>query len=57
MPKWYAEVGEKIVQTMIIQSILPYVTLCSGFAIPWLKRKLDRSFGDDLYKTKKTSMA
>lgn len=57
MPLWYVNVGEKVVQTMVIQSILPYVGLCTGFAIPWLKRKIDRSFGDDVYNTKKTSMA
>lgn len=57
MPLWYVNVGEKIVQTMIINSILPYVGLTTGFLIPWLKRKMDRRFGDDLYDTKKTSMA
>jgi hypothetical protein len=57
MPDWYSNVGYKIVQTMIINSIMPYVGLCTGFAIPWLKRKLDRKFKDDIYITKKTSMA
>lgn len=57
MPLWYVNVGEKVVQTMIINSILPYVGLTTAFVIPWLKRKIDRKFGDDLYTTKKTSMA
>jgi len=37
MPRWYSQVGMKIVQTMIINSILPYVTLCTGFVIPAIK--------------------
>jgi hypothetical protein len=28
-----------------------------GFVKPWLLRKLDKSFSNDIYKTKKTSMA
>jgi len=43
-PQWYADVGFKIVQTMIIQSIIPYVTLISGFAIPYLMRLYDSKF-------------
>lgn len=57
MPLWYVNVGEKVVQTMIINSILPYVGLTTAFVIPWLKRKMDRKFSDDIYTTKKTSMA
>lgn len=56
-PAWYSDVGMKILQTMIVNSIMPYVTLVTGFAIPWVKRKLDRKFGNDPYVTKKTSMA
>lgn len=43
-------------QTMLINSFMPYVTLCSAFAVPWLKRKMDRKFTNDPYITKKTSM-
>jgi len=57
MPDWYAEVGAKIVQTMLINSILPYVGLTTGFLIPMIKRGLDRKFSGNPYKTKKTSMA
>jgi len=57
MPRWYPEVGMKIVQTMMINSILPYAGLTAGWAVPALKRKLDRGWGSDVYKTKKTSMA
>lgn len=57
MPEWYAEVGAKIVQTMLINSILPYVGLTTGFLIPMIKRGLDRKFSGNPYKTKKTSMA
>lgn len=47
----------KIVQTMMINSILPYVGLVTAFLIPEIKRALDRKFSKDIYKTKKTSMA
>lgn len=57
MPVWYAEVGAKIVQTMLINSILPYVGLVTGFMIPYAKRLLDSKFTGNPYKTKKTSMA
>ena len=57
MPDWYADVGAKIVQTMLINSILPYVGLVTGFLIPWVKKGLDNKFSGNPYKTKKTSMA
>jgi len=50
-------VGFLIVKTMIINSILPYVGLVTAFLIPALKRKMDRKWGNDIYVTKKTSMA
>jgi len=56
-PDWYVTVGGKIVQTMIINSIMPFVGLATSFIIPGLKRKMDRKFGSDEYVTKKTSMA
>lgn len=43
---------------MIINSILPYVGLCTAFAIPWVKRFiLDKKCKKDQYATKKSSMA
>jgi len=42
---------------MLINSILPYVGLVSGFAVPKLKRLLDNKFSGNPYITKKTSMA
>mmetsp|Transcript_5223 Transcript_5223/g.8085 ORF Transcript_5223/g.8085 Transcript_5223/m.8085 type:complete len:884 (-) Transcript_5223:266-2917(-) len=57
MPAWYADVGQKITQTMLINSILPYVTLTTSFIIPKIKRALDNKFSGNPYKTKKTSMA
>lgn len=42
---------------MIINSIMPYVALCTAFAVPAIKRALDNGFSGDVYKTKKTSMA
>lgn len=56
-PDWYADVGQKLFQTMIIQSILPYVTLTTGFIIPRLKAYLDNDFTGDVYKTKTTGLA
>ena len=41
----------------MINSILPYIGVVKGWIIPALKRKMDRSFGTDVYQTKKTSMA
>ena len=57
MPQWYASVGDKIVNTMLINSILPYVGLVTGFLIPKLKRLLDNKFSGDPYRTKKNAMA
>jgi len=57
MPEWYRIVGFLIVKTMIINSMMPYIGLCTAFAIPALKRWMDRGFSNDIYKTKKTSMA
>lgn len=57
MPNWYAEVGAKIVDTMLINSILPYVGLVTGFLIPKVKRLLDSKFTGNPYITKKTSMS
>lgn len=42
---------------MLINAILPYVGLTTGFLIPMIKRGLDRKFSGNPYKTKKTSMA
>lgn len=56
MPQWYVDVGYKIVQTMLIQSIMPYVTLTTSFVIPMLMRGLDSKFSFNPYKTKKTAM-
>ena len=36
-PEWYQNVGEKIVQTMLIQSLLPYSALTTGMVIPAIK--------------------
>ena len=56
-PEWYADVGQKLFQTMMIQSFLPYVKLTTGFVIPRLKALLDNDFTGDVYKTKCTALA
>lgn len=54
VPLWYSEVGAKILQTMIINSIMPYVTLATSCIIPKVMIMRDSK---DPHKTKKTSMA
>ena len=54
VPDWYGNVGSQIVRTMLINSIMPYVSLATTILIPLIKRMLDNK---DPYKTKKTSMA
>lgn len=53
MPLWYKDVGAKIVKTMIINCIMPYITLGTCVCVPKIKQWLDGGH----YKTKKTSMA
>ena len=54
MPLWYTEVGNKIVKTMMINSMMPYITLGTAIAAQKVPIWLD---GGDRYKTKATSMA
>jgi hypothetical protein len=57
VPMWYSDVGYQILQTMLINAIKPPIMVAlTGWAIPALKRWLDRSRTMDEYKTKKTSM-
>jgi len=56
-PNWYANVGELLVETMLIQACLPYLTVIVGMGKPWLMRRLDNSFTNDPYKTKQTAMS
>lgn len=56
MPQWYVEVGYKIVQTMLINAIVPYVGIVTGLLIPKLKKAYDNKFTGDLYTTRKTGM-
>jgi hypothetical protein len=49
-------VGFLIFKTMCINAFMPFVGLGTGWAIPLLKRKMDMKWGNDRYKTKKTSM-
>jgi hypothetical protein len=36
-PEWYASVGGKVVETMIINAMLPYVGLVAGAMVPKVK--------------------
>lgn len=42
---------------MIINSLLPYVSVLSTWAPKFLLRMIDRKFSSDIYVTKKTSIA
>ena len=57
MPAWYSNVGLKIVTTMIINAIMPFVALATTFIVPALKRFVDRKFSSDIYTSRKTSFA
>lgn len=37
MPAWYADVGQKITQTLLIQAIMPYIMLVVAILVPKLK--------------------
>jgi len=41
---------------MLINSILPWVTLVSGAVVPKIKQAIDQRFSGDVYKTKMTGM-
>jgi hypothetical protein len=57
LPLWYVGVGYKIVQTMIINAIFPFVEFGVAYFRQWAFRILDRGISaKDTYKTKKTNM-
>ena len=37
VPDWYGAVGDQLVKTMIINSIMPYVSLATTMLIPKVK--------------------
>jgi len=57
MPMWYGIVGNLIVKTMFINSLMPYAGLVTMLLIPWLKQKIDRRCRKSIYATKSTSMS
>lgn len=56
MPEWYTDVGLKICQAMVINSVMPYVGVATSIIVPMLIQKLDNGFTDDIYKTKQSSL-
>ena len=54
-PDWYDDVGAKITQTMLINSVMPYVNVVSAVLVPKIKMYIDSR--GNIYNTKKTSMA
>lgn len=55
-PDWFQDVGLKILQTMIINCVMPYVNVVVAFLVPNLLRYLDNGFTGNPYNTKKTSI-
>ena len=57
LPLWYVGVGYKMVQTMIVNALFPFIELGIAFTKLWVFRRLDRGWSiNDTYKTKKTNM-
>jgi hypothetical protein len=57
LPLWYVGVGYKIVQTMIVSAIFPFVEFGIAYFKLFVFRVLDRGLtSKDSYKTKKTNM-
>lgn len=54
MPEWYIQVGYKIIQTQVVQSLVPYVTLVALFIFLYSKRAWDSKFTMDEYVTRST---
>mmetsp|Transcript_16102 Transcript_16102/g.25011 ORF Transcript_16102/g.25011 Transcript_16102/m.25011 type:complete len:86 (-) Transcript_16102:1104-1361(-) len=55
-PDWYTDVGLKILQTMLINAIMPLVQVVVSFIVPMIKQKLDNKFTDNPYVTRQSSM-
>lgn len=53
---WYTTVGYKLTQTMLINAFFPFVEFGIAYSKSWVFRRMDRSWTNDTYKTKKTSM-
>lgn len=56
MPQWYLDVGLKILQTMVINSIMPIVNTCVAVIVPIVKQRIDNGNTGDPYNTKCTSI-
>lgn len=55
-PQWYVDVGFKLVQTQIINCVVPYCTTMGvGVVVPKLKQWLDTGKTMNHFKTKKTT--
>jgi hypothetical protein len=53
---WYKDVGAIIIKTMAIASIMPVVEFFISYGTKTAFRMLDRSFGKDVFKSKKKSI-
>lgn len=55
-PLWFDNVGYLMVYTMGLNMVMAPGMMPVGWMTQWLFRKMDRSWTDDIYKTKQTSM-
>lgn len=56
LPLWYTAVGYKLTQTMIINSVFPAIEFGIAYSKLTVFRLMDRKWGSDTYKTKKSNM-
>ena len=54
--KWYNEIGPLLIQTMLIQSIMPIVMFLVSYLTQKIFELLDRGFTCNRYKTKKKTI-
>ena len=55
-PMWYVVVGFQLEKTMIINALFPFIEFTVAYTKGWLARKMDRSWTNDTYQTKLSSM-
>ena len=56
-PDWYIDVGLVVLQTMVINAIMPVVNAVKGFVVPIIKQKIDSKNTNNPYVTRCTSLA
>lgn len=54
-PEWYNNVGDLTLQSMIINSIMPYCNLCSTFMLETMMKIFDSGCSSSPHNTRQTS--